>query len=86
MAQERKACRLQDVLNLLIAENLHPEPGVVKAALDRLVMLRSILKRNKAGYEFAVTAFPLVLANTTTIEDLLIVLKSQYNKNPMEIA
>jgi serine/threonine protein kinase len=86
MAQDTKPCRLQDVLNLLAAEDLQPEPEVVKAALDRLVDLRSILKRSQVGYEFAVTAFPLVLANTTTAEDLLIVLKSQYHKNPLEVA
>jgi len=86
MAQEAKPYRLQVVLDLLAAQDLQPEPEVVKAALDRLVDLRSILKRSQAGYEFAVEAFPLVLANTTTAEDLLIVLKSQYLKNPMELA
>jgi hypothetical protein len=73
-------------LNLLIAQGLQPEPEVVKAALDRLVDLRSILKRSQTGYEFAVEAFPLVLAKTTTAEDLLIVLKHQYLKNPMELS
>ena len=86
MAQEAKPYRLRAVLDLLVAQDLEPEPEVVKAALDRLVDLRSILKRSQAGYEFAVEAFPLVLANTTTAEDLLIVLKSQYLKNPMELA
>ncbi len=86
MAQETKAYHLQDVLDLLAVEGVHPEPEVLKAALDRLVMLRSILKRSNIGYEFAVTAFPRILANTITIEDLLIVLKSQYRKNPMEVA
>jgi hypothetical protein len=86
MAQKAKSYRLQAVLDLLAAQDLKPEPEVVKAALDRLVDLRSILKRSQAGYRFAVEAFPLVLANTTTAEDLLIVLKSQYLKNPMELA
>ena len=86
MAQDVKPYRLQAVLDLIATQNLKPEPEVVKAALDRLVNLRSILKRSQAGYEFAVEAFPLVLANTTTAEDLLIVLKSQYLKNPMELA
>ena len=86
MAQKAKSYRLQAVLDLLAAQDLKPEPEVVKAALDRLVDLRSILKRSQAGYRFAVEAFPLVLANTTTAEDLLIVLKSRYLKNPMELA
>ena len=86
MAQEAKSYRLQAVLDLLAAYDLQLEPEVVKAALDRLVDLRSILKRSQAGYEFAVEAFPLVIANTTTAEDLLIILKSQYVKNPMESA
>jgi len=84
MAQEARLYRLQAVLDLLAAEDLRPEPEVVKAALDRLVDLRSILKRTQAGYEFAVEAFPSVIANRTTAEDLLIVLKSQYLKNPAE--
>ena len=86
MAQKAKSYRLQAVLDLLAAQDLKPEPEVVKAALDRLVDLRSILKRSQVGYRFAVEAFPLVVANTTTAEDLLIVLKSQYLKNPMELA
>jgi len=85
MAQEARSYRLQAILDLLAAQDLHPDPEVVKAALDRLVDLRSILRRSQAGYEFAVEAFPLVVANTTTAEDLLIVLKSQYLKNPMEL-
>jgi hypothetical protein len=85
MAQNPEPYRLQAVLDLLAKHGLYPEPEVTKAALDRLVDLRSILKRSQAGYEFAVMAFPEVIANTTTAEDLLIVLKSQYLKNPMEL-
>jgi tetratricopeptide (TPR) repeat protein len=85
LAQDSRPYRLQAVLDLLVTHNLRPEPEVVKAALDRLVDLRSILRRTQGGYEFAVTAFPQVIANTTTAEDLLIVLKSQYLKNPMEL-
>jgi len=86
MAQEAKPYRLQAVLDLLAVHGLQPEPEVVRAALDRLVDLRSILKRSQAGYAFAVESFPRVVADTTTAEDLLIVLKSQYLKNPMELA
>jgi hypothetical protein len=85
MAQQEKPYSLQAVLNLLTIRDLHPEPEVVKAALDRLVYLRSILVRNPVGYEFAVKAFPKVLTKSMTVEDLLIDLKSQYLKNPMEL-
>ena len=40
--------------------------------------LRRILKHSQAGWEFAVKAFPRVLANTATASDLLIVLKDEY--------
>jgi hypothetical protein len=85
MVQQARPHRLQAILDLLAAQDLQPEPQVVKAALDRLVDLRSILKRSRAGYEFAVEAFPLVVANSTTAEDLLIVFKSLYLKNPQEL-
>ena len=42
--------------------------GEVKAALDRLVNLRCILRHSQAGWEFAVKAFPRVLAETATLE------------------
>ena len=85
MAQEDKSYRLQTVLDLLASHTLKVEPEIVKAALDRLITLRSILQRDQKGYRFAVKAFPSVIASTTTAEDLLIVLKSQYLKNPEEV-
>lgn len=85
MAHDAKPYRLQTILDMLADYSVRPEPEVAKAALDRLVDLRTILKRSQIGYEFAVTAFPRVIANTTTAEDLLIVLRSQYLKNPMEL-
>lgn len=85
LAQDPRIYRFRDILNLLASENLEIKPEVVKEALDRLVYLRRILKRSQVGYEFAVTAFPLVVSNTTTAEDLLIVLKSKYQQNPLEI-
>lgn len=85
MAQETNRYRLGKIINLLAENEFHPDPIVVKSALDRLVDFRNILRRTQAGYEFAVTAFPRVIANTTTAEDLLIVLRSQYLKNPMEL-
>jgi signal transduction histidine kinase/CheY-like chemotaxis protein len=85
MAQEDQPYRLPAILNLLDTQGLQPEPEAVKRALDSLVDLRSILKRGEEGYSFAVEAFPLVLAQRTTAQDLLIVLKSQYLKDPKEL-
>lgn len=84
MAGADKPVRFGTILDLLASEGLQPEPVVVKKALDRLVDLRAILRRLPSGYEFAIAAFPQVLANTTTAEDLLPVLKSQYRQNPQE--
>lgn len=84
MAGDDKPVRFRTILDLLASEGLQPEPVVVKRALDRLVDLRAILRRLPSGYEFAIAAFPQVLASTATTEDLLPVLKSQYRQNPHE--
>ncbi len=52
----------------------------MKGALDRLVDLRSLLKRSQRGYEFAIEAFPHVLVNTITVADLLSVLREEYSE------
>lgn len=78
LSQESGVHRLGAVRRLLAQRaGLDSQPVAVKEALDRLVDIRSILKRQRAGYEFAVTAFPLVLKNTSTHEDLLEVLITQ---------
>ncbi len=58
--------------------NLHPKAREVDDALQRLVDLRSILKRTPTGYEFAVEAFPRVVAGTMTLDDMLEVLVEDY--------
>jgi len=58
--------------------NLHPKAREVDDALQRLVDLRSILKRTPTGYEFAVEAFPRVVAGTMTLEDMLEVLAEDH--------
>lgn len=79
LSHEARTYRLKEVNRLLSEQaDIQPSATATKDALDWLVDLRSILKRSQAGYEFAVEAFPLVLANTTTIEDLLEVLAEQY--------
>ncbi len=81
LSQEAKTYRLKEIRRLL-SEYAHIQPGAAatKDALDRLVDLRSILKRSRDGYSFAVEAFPLVLSNTVTAGDLLIVEVEKYEQ------
>jgi hypothetical protein len=77
--------RLQAIIDLLAIHDLPYSGDVVKKALDRLTLLRSILIQDQAGYEFAVKAFPRVLAGKVTVEDMLIQLKSEYRKDPDDL-
>jgi starch synthase len=52
----------------------------VEQALENLVILRSILKLTSRGYEFAVRAFPKVVANAITLDDRLDSLKEEYQE------
>jgi len=86
LSQEARIYRPREVRQLLVQHaDVQPGATATKDALDRLVDLRSILKRSQAGYEFAVEAFPLVLANTTTIEDLIEVLVEQYEETEAQV-
>lgn len=49
----------------------------IDEALQNLMDLRSLLRNDKSGYSFAVPAFPKVLRNTGTIDDLIEVLIQQ---------
>jgi CheY-like chemotaxis protein len=60
--------------------NLRPKAREVDDALQRLVDLRSILKRTPAGYEFAVEAFPRVVVGTMTLDDMLAILAEEYQE------
>lgn len=60
--------------------NLQPKAREVDDALQRLVDLRSILKRRSTGYEFAVEAFPRVVAGTMTLDDMLEILAEEYKE------
>jgi hypothetical protein len=59
---------------------LHPSAREIDDALQRLVDLRSILKRTPSGYEFAVKAFPRVVAGTMTLNDMLMILTEEYEE------
>jgi starch synthase len=50
---------------------IHPTAKEIDDALQRLVDLRSILKRSRDRYEFALKAFPQVLTGTMTVSDML---------------
>ena len=79
MVGDRRPLQLREVRERLASlTSVHPSAQETKAALNRLVDLRTILRRSPAGYEFAVTAFPTVLMNTTTIDDQLEVLVEEY--------
>ena len=58
--------------------DLYPKLREIDSALDRLVNLRSILQRTSTGYEFAIEAFPRVVAMTMTLDDTLEVLIEDY--------
>lgn len=78
---ELKPYKYSEVRQMLSqAINIQIDATLVKDALDRLIHLRSILQQTKAGYEFAVPAFPRVLTNTTTMEDLLVILVEEFQK------
>jgi hypothetical protein len=59
---------------------LQPSAREIDDALQRLVDLRSILKRTPTGYEFAVKAFPRVVAGTMTLNDMLMILTEEYEE------
>lgn len=60
--------------------DLQSKAREVDDALQRLVDLRSILKRTPTGYEFAVEAFPRVVAGTMTLDDMLEILTEEYQE------
>jgi len=60
--------------------NLRPQAREVDDALQRLMDLRSILKHTPKGYQFAVEAFPRVVAGTMTLDDMLEILTEEYQE------
>jgi len=81
MANDLKVRTLGTVEQALAAQNLTVTATEIDGALQRLVDLRSILKRVPDGYEFAVEAFPSVVAGSMTSEDMLRILKEKYSEN-----
>jgi hypothetical protein len=82
MADNQKIRSLSTMLQALQVQcELHPTAKEVDESLQRLVDLRSILKRTATGYEFAVEAFPRVIAGTTTLNDMLRVFAEEYQES-----
>ena len=62
---------LTEVHEALIRYNLDVTLNQVDEALERLVDLRNILQRTSEGYEFAVTAFPEIIAKARKFDNLI---------------
>jgi hypothetical protein len=81
MADDESVRNLRTVRQALAARcDLRPRAREVDDALQRLVDLRSILQRTPTGYEFAVSAFPRVVAGTMTLDDMLEILTEEYQE------
>jgi hypothetical protein len=79
MVSARETCALKALRQILADQyNLHPQARAVKGALQRLVDLRSILRYAPTGYEFLVDAFPRVVADTVTLNEMLDTLTEEY--------
>jgi hypothetical protein len=80
LAQNSQQFRtLRDIRHMLNDKmNLKPKAREVDNALRRLTELRNILTITPDGYTFAVNAFPEVIAQTITAEDLLESLLEEY--------
>ena len=82
MADDKGIRTLRTVRQALVERcSLHPKGREVDDALQRLVDLRSILKRTPTGYKFAVEAFPRVVAETMTLDDMLVILTEEYQEH-----
>jgi Fe2+ or Zn2+ uptake regulation protein len=69
---EGQSCRSVDGVREALAQHgVQASFRQVYGALERLVDLRSILRRTVEGYEFAVTAFPTMLSQTTAIRNAI---------------
>jgi hypothetical protein len=71
MAANDNACDLTAMHRALTGLDLEVTLNQVDNALERLVDLRNILRRTVEGYEFAVSAFPEVIAKTARLDDLI---------------
>ena len=71
MADDNTTNTLRTMQQALTKQGIKASLNEVDDALERLVDLRNILQRTASGYEFAVTAFPQVIAKTHRLDDLI---------------
>jgi hypothetical protein len=69
MAQDAGLRTLTTVHGGLVEQRLPATLNQVDGALERLVDLRTILTRTEEGYDFAVTAFPRIIAKSRRVPD-----------------
>jgi cyclic beta-1,2-glucan synthetase len=69
--QTIKTFTLKTAYEAMRKHHIRASRNQVNAALQRLVKLRSILRETEAGYEFAVDAFPQIMAKVPRIDELL---------------
>ena len=80
MANDLRVRTLVTVEEALAGQNLTVTATEIDSALQRLVDLRSILRRVPDGYQFAVEAFPRVVTGRMTSKDMLRILKEEYSQ------
>jgi starch synthase len=81
MANDSSVRTLATVEKALLENKLTVTTTEIDNAIQRLVDLRSILKRAPDGYKFAVEAFPHVVAGRMTSDDMLRIFREEYTKN-----
>ncbi|MFP4440780.1 MAG: TIR domain-containing protein [Chloroflexaceae bacterium] len=69
MAADSDRRTLSTVHAALLERGIDARLNQVDAALERLVDLRNILLRTAGGYDFAVSAFPLIIARSRRLHD-----------------
>lgn len=69
MATNKELRTLTSVHKALSQKDFSVNLNQVDAALERLVDLRRLLRRTADGYEFAVTAFPLIISRSERVSD-----------------
>ena len=78
MATDDKVYTLTEVHEALRDRGVQATLNEMDDALERLVDLRNILQRTPDGYEFAVTAFPEVIATTARLDDFIALNRETY--------
>jgi hypothetical protein len=71
MAVEVDRRDLDSIHQALLGKGIQATLNQTNAALERLVDLRSILTYTAGGYDFAVTAFPLIISSSRQVDNLV---------------